>query len=91
MEKHNNFESIYETMIGQRVPEYAVPGVENMADGVTPYSLAWRELLKSRDSLCRRFRIHPEDQDLERMVNAVMIIERETARAMYNISVGKGY
>ena len=83
MEKYDNFESIYETMIGQRIPEYAVDGVENIADGVTPYSQAWRELMRSRDSLCSRFVIYPEDPDLERILNAAATIEREIARAMY--------
>ena len=96
MEKYDDFEAIYETMIGQRIPEYAVPGVENMADGVTPYSQAWRQLLKSRDALCRRFSIHPEDPDLEQMINAVTTIEREIARGIHQFfhnayTVGEGH
>ena len=92
MEKSFDFEAIYETMIGQRIPEAAVPGVENIADGVTPYSQAWQKLLKSRDSLCRRFRIHPEDKDLEQILNAVTVIEREAALAVYRIAhTGEGH
>ena len=79
----NNFEDIYETMIGQRVPEAEAAGVVSIAGEGTPYSNAWQELMEARISLARRFGMAFEDKDLERIMAAVTVIERETALGMY--------
>ena len=81
----SEFEAIYESLTGQRLPEAAMPGVEDLSREGTPYSRAWQELLSARDSLVRRFGMDPEDRDLERMLNAAMRAERETALGMYRM------
>ena len=83
MKKSNDFEAIYETLIGQRIPEAAVPGVECIAVPGSPYAAAWETIMEARLSLARRFGMDFEDQDLERIMDAVSVIEREAAKGMF--------
>ena len=78
-----DFEAIYETIIGQRIPEAAVPDVEDISMDGTSYSAAREALMKARDSLVTRFSMNPEDRDLECILNAVSVMEREAALAVY--------
>lgn len=86
----NNFEDIYETLIGLREPEAAVPGVESIAVKGTRYSEAWQELMDARIRLAERFGIDFEDADLERIMDAVAVIEREAACAIFHQRVTCG-
>ena len=84
----NNFEDIYETLIGLREPEAAAPGVECIALEGTPYANAWQELMDARMRLAKRFGIEFEDEDLERIMEAVAVIEREAALAVFRLREG---
>ena len=83
MVKNNDFEAIYETLIGQRTPETAVPGVETIAGEGSAYSAACETLMDARLSLTRRLGMDFEDKDLERIMDAVSVIEREVAKGMF--------
>ena len=83
MVKNEDFEAIYETLIGQRIPQTAVPGVESIASEGTAYSEAYQTLMEARMNLTRRFGMDFEDEDLERIMNAIAVIEKEIAKGMF--------
>lgn len=81
------FETIYDSMCGQLVPEAALSWVENaFADA----SLCQREYDRMRaayERLCRRLGDEEEDADLDTMVDAMETIQRELCRRMYQLGI----
>lgn len=62
--------------------------MRSIAGENTAYSKAWQALTDARLSLTRRFDIDFEDKDLEQIMEAVAVIERETALGMF-LSFGR--
>ena len=83
----NQFEEVYETLVGHREAPYAVPGVQSIAAEGSAYSLAYQALMDARLSLTRRFGMDFEDKDLERIMEAVATIEKETAKGIFQSMV----
>ena len=78
-----DFESFYETLTGHREGKFAVPGVACIAEEGSAYSRAYQTLMEARLSLTRRFGMEFEDKDLERIMEAVSVIEKEAARGAF--------
>ena len=89
MGKNEDFEDIYETLVGERVPEAAVPGVESIASEGSAYSEAYQSVMEARMNLARRFGMDFEDEDLERIMNAIAVIEKETAKGMFRYAAAQ--
>ena len=78
-----DFDDIYESMLGLRLPEACVPGVE---DAFSEGSLCQREYDRMRSAyerLCTRLGAGDEDPDLNTMVNALEAIQQELCERMY--------
>lgn len=78
-----NFEDIYETMLGLRIPEACVPGVE---DAFSEGGLCQREYDRMRSAyarLCSRLGAGDEDPDLNTMVDAMEAIQRDLCQRIY--------
>jgi hypothetical protein len=78
-----DFEEFYETLTGHREGPFAMPGVVNIAEEGSAYSRAYKTLMDARISLTRRFGMDFEDKDLERIMEAVAVIEKEVARGVF--------
>ena len=61
--------------------------VENIFVQGTEFNDAYEDLAIARENLCERFGMDMEDEDLERIMNAVLTIEREIARHMFYYGV----
>ena len=79
----DDFESIYLTATGGLVPEARVPWVKEICGEGTPYAQAYRDFWDAREHLTERFPLEWEDEDLERIMNGIMHLEREVARQMF--------
>lgn len=78
-----DFNAFYETLIGERIPAMRVPGVVCIAEEGSAYSQAYQTLMDARLSLTQRFDMEFEDKDLERIMEAVSVIEKEAARGAF--------
>ena len=77
------FEVFYETLTGHREGQFALPGVASIAEEGSAYCRAYQTLMDARLSLTRRFGMDFEDKDLERIMEAVSVIEKEVARGVF--------
>ena len=79
------FEQIYGTLLGELLPEYAVPGIE---DAFAPGSFCDKKYAEMRDAyqrLCLRLGVREEDPDLEIMVNSLTDIQHHIAGEMFRL------
>ncbi len=47
------------------------------------YDRAWQEIYDARGQLCQRFGMSWEDPDLERILNAIVTLEKDVAQRMF--------
>ena len=78
---------VFDTMIGMLIPEYRVPGVENMAARGTPYDEACKIAWEARLRLAKRLDTDDQDEDLLELVDAMYDAEEIIAIEMFK----KGY
>ena len=81
----DEFEDIYLSMTGELEP--GLPWVENAFAEGTECSRAYQELWAARENLCRRFGMDWEDKDLERIMNAVALLEEDFGRRMFRCGI----
>ena len=78
-----NFQQIYETMLGLLEPEACVPGIENaFADG-SFCADQYEKMRSAYERLCTRLNVRNEDQDLNTMVDSMEAIQKELCRRIY--------
>lgn len=82
-----DFESVYGSVLGYLTPESRIPWVEDISREGTPYDRACQELWDAREHLCLRFGLDREDGDLERIMNAVLKLEKEAARGVFDAAL----
>ena len=85
MEKFS--EAVYDTMIGQMLPAFCVPGVENLFSEGRECERAYEQMLEAYGRLRRRLDSGEEDADCEIIIDSLMTIQRKLALAMFR----KGY
>ena len=78
---------VFETMTGMLIPEYRVPGVENLAVRGTPYDEACKIAWEARLRLSERLGTDDQDEDLLDLVNAMDGVQEIIAIEMFK----KGY
>ena len=79
------FEQIYGTLLGELLPEYAVPGIE---DAFAPGSFCDKKYAEMRDAyqrLCLRLGVRDEDPDLEIIVDSLTDIQHCLAEKMFRL------
>ena len=79
------FDDIYETLLGERLPEYAVPGVENAFGPGGFCDEKYAEMRSSYERLCLRLGAGDEDDDVEIIINSLMEIQKEIAGRMFRL------
>ncbi len=79
----NQFEEIYETMLGIRIPEAQIPGVEDAFAEGELCDLAYGQMRKAYLRICARLGSGEEDADLDEMVFQMERIQEELCRRMY--------
>lgn len=83
-----DFERIFFTLTGDYQHTAAVPWVRNISIEGTDYDQAFQDLWDSRSNIGERFGIiWEEDRDLERMMNAICVIEKNVARCMFEYGI----
>ncbi len=76
-----NFEEIYLTAIGEAAEP--LRWVQEVIGSDDVYLQAWQEIDDARAQLCQRFGMDWEDPALERLVNAILVLEREVGRRLF--------
>ena len=76
-------EAVYDTMTGNLLPAFRVPGVEILYGVGKPCSDNYADMLDAYGRLCRRLGMTDEDDDCETMIHALMDNERRMAIAMF--------
>ena len=74
---------VFQTMTGMLIPEYCVPGVENMAARGTPYDEAYKIAWEARLRLGERLGTDIEDEDLLEFVEAMEEAQKIIAIEMF--------
>ena len=76
--------SIYETLTGNRIEEYCIPGVENaFADGSYCMNL-YSEMLDAYARVLERLGIVDEDDDIEIIINNLLSISKYLSCKMFD-------
>lgn len=83
----DDFEEIYATVTGDRQLSGGVPWVENAFVEGTDFTRAYRDFRIAREHLCRRFNLDWEDEDLERLMDAVLCLSEDLARRMFRYGI----
>ena len=87
----HNFEDVYETLLGERLPEYAVPGVENIYETGSACDKAYTRIYQAYGHLCQRLGVADEDPDVEIIINSLLEIQNEVARKMFSLGKKLGW
>ena len=77
------FDAIYETLLGNLLPEYTVPGVENLFREGSFCDGKYREVWDARERLHQRLGVTHEDPDVEIIISAMTDIQNRIAEAMF--------
>ena len=85
-----DFQTIYNIATGTQYPDPALPWVEDASGPDTEFSGAYREIWLARESLCGRFGLEWHDADLERIMFAILDLERDLAWRMFCYGIRYG-
>lgn len=83
----SDFDRIYGTMYAHLVEEYRVPWVQDAWRVDSGINRAYEDFRVAREHLCERFGLDWEDADLERIMNAVLVLEKDVGRRMFDAGV----
>ena len=76
-------ENVYQTLTGNMIDEYVVPGVENaFAEGSRCDEL-YKQIFQANRRLCDRLGARDEDADVELIINNFLEINRFLCKEMY--------
>lgn len=79
-----DYEQIRDTVLGYLEEDARLSWADCAAEEGSDLDRAYQQLAAARESLCRRFAIKESDGDLERMMDAVLLLERAVARGMFD-------
>ena len=88
--KERFIDQVYQTVIGQLQPCFALKGVE---DSFAPGGLcdnAYQEMRCAYDRILERLEKQDEDLDIEIILNCMTVIQKEIAYQMYRYGVHFG-
>ena len=81
---HNPFtEAVYLTLMGQLLPEYQVPGIENAFAPGSKCADLYRRIYNAKLRLCQRLGVTDDDEDIEDIANAYEDIMEYLCEKMY--------
>ena len=76
-------ENVYETLQGETNPAFMVPGVENAFDEGKKCALLYKEVYHAQRRLETRLDVDPYDEDVEKIITALLDIQKELCFKMY--------
>ncbi|MGM9660836.1 MAG: hypothetical protein ACI3WQ_09585 [Faecousia sp.] len=82
-----DYETIRDSVLGYLSEAYRVPWAENISREGTAYAQAYQDFWTAREHLCERFQLDWEDDDLELIMNAVLLVEKDVARGMFDATL----
>ncbi len=85
-----SFQDIYETMLGQREPEFQVPGVEDAFEPGLLCDQAYSKMRDAYERVCQRLGCRDEDGDLDCIVDCMELIQQELCRRMFSLRLPRG-
>ena len=82
-------DDIYWTLLGELIPEAAIPGVPNLFATGSPCAEAYARMRKAYERLCLRlgFDEDYEDRDLDIMVSSLEDIQETLAKEMFRLGM----
>ena len=87
----NHFvDQIYDTLHGHLTDDACVPGVENLFAEGSLCDRMYEEIHAAYSRLLHRLGANNEDSDLETIINAFLVICKETGLSMYDCGVRFG-
>ena len=86
-------EAVYETLVGELIEKYQVPGIENMFANGSQCVLLYSQMRQAYDRLLDRLDIQDEDADIEEIICILTDIQKLVALRMYEIGmlIGASY
>ena len=76
-------EDVYETLQRETAPGFVVSGVENLFKEGQKCALLYKEVYDAQRRLEERLGVEPYDEDVERIITALLEIQREISFKMY--------
>ena len=77
-------EAVYDTMCGQMLTKYAVPGVENLFEDGMPCMNNYSDMLDAYIRVCDRLNLPDmDDEDCEIMIDSLLDNQKTVAIAMF--------
>ncbi|MBQ5711628.1 MAG: hypothetical protein IIV61_03350 [Oscillospiraceae bacterium] len=76
-------EQVYETMWGQLIDKYAVPGVEDAFCEGSRCGQLYEQMLEAYERVCDRSGVADEDPDVETIVGALLEMDRILCLKMF--------
>ncbi len=83
----HDFEDIYFTVLGEIVPEYEIPWVENAFAEGSCCNQAYARLCEARERLCLRLGADDLDDDLEIMMECMHSIQLDLCARMFDAGI----
>ncbi len=84
-------EDVYETLQGETAPGFVVPGVENLFDEGKKCALLYKEVYDAQRRIEERLDVEPYDEDVEKIITALLGIQREMCFKMYAYGARFGF
>ena len=81
---------VYDTLQGNLTEDACVPGVENLFAAGRTCDLMYEEIHAAYNRILQRLDAENEDPDLEIILNAFLVICKETGQAMYRLGARFG-
>lgn len=79
-----DYEQIRDSVLGYLEEDARLSWAVCIAEEGSDLDRAYQQLATARESLCRRFAIEDSDGDLERIMDAVLLLEQAVARGMFD-------
>ena len=76
-------EDVYETLQGETNPAFMVPGVENAFDKGKKCAILYKAVYDAERRLEKRLNVEPYDDDVEKIIKALLGIQKELCFKMY--------
>ena len=81
---------VYQSVIGELQPDFAIRGIENSFAPGSMCDTAYNDMLCAYARLTERLGVHNEDKDLETILHCMTVIQKEIAYQMYRYGVHFG-
>ena len=76
-------EAVYQTLTGQLLPEYQIPGIENTFAPGSKCAILYQRIYNAKLRLCQRLGVTDDDADIEDIANAYEDIMEYLCAKMY--------